>query len=226
MGWRVISIEYYNSMSDAGKTLWLERNAKSSKDRKRLVLGVGYNDAPYKSQAYIDGVSVICPAYLCWSNLLKRRYSEPWLSAGKAYRGVTISDEWLSFSSFRDWWLVNQVDGWQIDKDILSNKNHYGKDECIFVPRWLNNFIEQREAGRGEFMIGVTYIKDRCRFQSRCRNPHTLKSETIGYFKNEIDAHLAWRERKLAHAKSLKCEMDAIDLRIYGRVVSIIESAR
>lgn len=37
-----------------------------------------------------------------------------------SYIGVTVCDEWRSFMKFREWWLENHVDGWQIDKDLLT----------------------------------------------------------------------------------------------------------
>lgn len=128
--------------------------------------------------------------------------------------------------AFRDWWLDNHVDGWQIDKDLLTDNNQYSPDGCIYVPAWLNLFTIGGDANRGEFPIGVDYHKKSNSFRSRCINPANGSREEITGFKTPEAAHLAWRYRKLEYATQMKNEMDEIDARIYPRVVEIINRAK
>ena len=52
------------------------------------------------------------------------------------------------------------------------------------------------------------------------------KVEHLGLFKTPEAAHLAWKARKLELALELKPKMDEIDLRIYPRIVEIINNAK
>ena len=192
----------------------------------KLVRGFGVNDADYAVGRLVSGKRVICAAYRAWANMIDRCYSEKRQKKNPTYIGVTVCDEWRSFMAFREWWLESHVDGWQIDKDLLTDNNQYSPDSCIYVPAWLNTFTIDRNAVRGEFPIGVDYHKASKSFRSMCNNPATGKQVTIGRFKTPEAAHLAWRARQLEYASQMKNEMDAIDARIYPRVVDIISRAK
>ena len=192
----------------------------------RLVHGFGVNDADYAVRPIINGIGVMCPAYVAWANMLKRCHNERYQKKNKTYVGVTACDEWKSFMAFRDWWMEHKVDGWQLDKDILSDNRQYSPENCIYVPTWLNTFTVGRDAARGEWPIGVHYHKGRGLFEAMCKNPATGKRARIGLFKTPEAAHLAWRARKLEYAAQMKNEMDAIYERIYPSVVEIINRAK
>ena len=191
-----------------------------------VVQGFGVNDANYVVSRLVSGRMVSCKAYVTWKDIISRCYSEKRQKKNPTYIGVTVCDEWRSFMAFREWWLESHVDGWQIDKDLLTDNNQYSPDSCIYVPAWLNTFTIDRNAVRGEFPIGVDYHKSSKSFRSMCNNPATGKQVTIGRFKTPEAAHLAWRARKLEYAAQMKNEMDAIDARIYPRVVEIINRAK
>lgn len=216
-------------MSGLEQTLWMEdrfpAGATSLRNRK-MVFGVGINDATYCVQPVIDGKQANCPAYRAWKHVLERACSSKWHARKPTYIGVVVCDEWHSFSSFRLWWIENQVDGWHIDKDMLSDDGAYSPEACIFVPQWLNKFTIDSCASRGEFPVGVCLDKRCGRFRSQCCNPITKKQESLGYFGTPEEANLAWMARKLELALELKPSMDEIDLRIYPRVVDIINNAK
>jgi hypothetical protein len=98
--------------------------------------------------------------------------------------------------------MVTQIwEEMQLDKDILTIGNKiYSPENCVFVPAKLNLFLLDRGAGRGEYLIGVNWDKQVRKYRSQCRNPFTKKPEFLGYFDNELVAHLSWRERKHQHA--------------------------
>ena len=192
----------------------------------RLVHGFGVNDANYVVGRLVGGKSVMCKAYVAWKNMLERCYSEKYQERWATYIGVTVCDEWRSFMKFREWRLENHIDGWHLDKDLLTDNRQYSPDNCVYVPAWLNTFTVGRNAVRGEFPIGVDYESSRGLFRSQCNNPATGKQVRIGRFKTPEAAHLAWRARKLEYAAQMKNEMDAIDARIYPRVVEIINRAK
>ena len=211
-------------------SIWIEANypanAKSIAKRKMLY-GVGENDADYTTQPTVDGAILWDPAYQAWSNMLKRAYDPKYHATFPTYSDVTVCIDWHSFSVFRAWWLGNYREGEQLDKDLLSPGNReYGPDACIYIPGWLNSFTVDRGALRGEFPIGVHL--DRCwgKYQSYCRNPITGKQHKLGYFTTPEAAHETWLTYKLSLADQLKPEMDAIDHRIYPNVISIIKAAQ
>lgn len=189
------------------------------------VSGIGVNDADYMTSPRINGVKTICPAYSAWTSMLYRAYSEQYHERNTTYHGVEVCHEWLSFMSFRDWWMVNHHDGWALDKDLLviGNKK-YSPKECLYIPIWLNTFTLDCGASRGELPIGVTYDKRKEMFMAQCKS--LGNKSFIGYFSDPLLAHQAWMSRKINLARELKSSMDEVDVRIYPNVIKIIEAAK
>ena len=225
----MITMQEWNAMNGKEQTLWLEMNKPASKlssSQRKLVHGVGVNYAHYCVQPAIDGKQVICPSYSVWTAMLERAYSDKFHARRQTYIRIEICDEWKNFCAFRDWWIENQVDGWQLDKDLLSDTGVYSPETCIFVPAWLNSFTINSAARRGNHPIGASKHKATGKYQSACGNVLTGKVEYLGLFNTPGEAHLAWRTRKLEIAAELRPRMDEIDLRIYPRVVEIINNAK
>ena len=221
--------EYFLLMGAVDRSDYLLVNFKQNKgsvSRRGLTYGFGLNDAPYMVTPRIDGSQVICPAYLHWRNMIKRSCSHSFKNKHKTYRVVSVCDEWLSFMAFRAWWINNYVDGYELDKDLISDGTLYSEESCRFIPDWLNRFTTDRRSERGEYMIGVSFCKKTGRFQSRISNPLTKKHESIGYFSSENDAYLAWLNKKIEIATSMRDKMDSIDENIFPRVLELINSAR
>lgn len=210
-------------------SLWIEANYPSNKSsfaKRKPLFGVGVNDANYATQPIVNGCQLCDPAYESWRSMLTRAYSQKFHATNRTYSDVTVCKEWHSFSAFRVWWLENYREDCQLDKDILVPGNReYSPDSCIYVPRWLNSFLNDRGASRGELPIGVSIHKQTGRCQSHCSNPITGKLHGLGTFATPEAAHQAWLTYKLSLAEQLKPEMDAIDVRIYPNVVTIIKSA-
>ena len=224
-----MTIANWKGMGAVEKTLWLEENYPvnaRSLFLRSAVHGAGINDSNYITQPRIGGKQFTCPAYNLWQGMLNRAYSDKLHNKYPTYIGVTVCDEWLSFSSFRAWWLENYVEDCEIDKDIIGNGKVYSPDGCLFVPAWLNTFTLDARASRGEWPIGVCFDKESGKFMAQCCNPITRKNKKIGRFKSPLEAHAAWRVRKLEIAGDLRCKMDDIDTRIYPRIVDIINGAK
>lgn len=215
-------------MSGLERTLWLEDNCKvgGRGSPRSLVYGIGNNDAKYCQQPLIEGRRFRCPAYVAWKSILTRCYSDKFQTRSQTYVGVRMCDDWTSFSAFRAWWIENQADDFQLDKDILSDDRVYSPSTCLFVPSWINTFTIDRGVARGEFPIGVSYHKSSGRFVAQCNNPITGAKECLGYFSYTDDANKAWMSRKLELALELKPKMDEINVRIYPRIVEIINNAK
>jgi hypothetical protein len=181
---------------------------------KKLVFGVGVNDADYVTRkneviGYVDGKQKqkqvwICPYYRAWTSMLKRCYSAKWQEKNQTYKGCSVSNEWLTFSNFKAWMKKQDWEGKDLDKDILIEGNKvYSSDTCVFVTRMVNTFTIDSGASRGEWLIGTCWDKRAGKFRSMCNNPFTKKLEYLGLFTTEQEAHEAWAKRKLELAREL-----------------------
>jgi hypothetical protein len=181
---------------------------------KKLVFGVGVNDADYVTRkneviGYVDGKQKqkqvwICPYYRAWTSMLKRCYSAKWQEKNQTYKGCSVSNEWLTFSNFKAWMKKQDWEGKDLDKDILIEGNKvYSSDTCVFVTRMVNTFTIDSGASRGEWLIGTSWDKRAGKFRSMCNNPFTKKLEYLGLFKTEQEAYNAWAKKKLELAREL-----------------------
>ena len=175
---------------------------------KKLVYGVGINDADYvvqKSESWQENgkqkrkLIWACPYYDRWNKMIKRCYSEKYQVKNPTYKGCHVYKPWLIFSNFKSWMENQNWEGMQLDKDILFEGNkEYHPDKCVFVHRKVNTFLVDRASKRGEYKIGVYLNKTRESkpYQSQCCNPFTRKQESLGRFSTEKEAHEVYRKRK------------------------------
>lgn len=183
---------------------------------KKLVYGVGINDAAYVVQKNeinkVNGVrkpskAWRCPYYQTWVDMLARCYSAKQQERRPTYKGCTVSDEWHAFSNFKNWMEMQEWEGKQLDKDLLFEGNKiYSAETCVFVTRMVNMFTTDRGSDRGELMLGVILDKRREKFRAQCSNTFSGKREFLGYFTCEQQAHKAWLKRKLELARLLAAE--------------------
>lgn len=172
------------------------------------VEGIATNDANYVTwvkETLPNGKQKLvwnCPVYCSWTRMMKRGYSQKFKEKQPTYQDVTVCEEWLLFSSFRSWWVENNVAGWQLDKDLLVKGNLiYSPETCVYVPNYLNTLLMDRAAARGDYPLGVTYKLD------KKINPHRSqccvggKQKHIGYFTTPVEAHRAWQMAKIDSIK-------------------------
>lgn len=185
--------------------------------RKKITIvhGVGTNDADYvvqKWSIFVDESGKkkqkllwICPFYCKWRSMLSRCYSTKFQEKYPTYRGCYVCEEWLIFSNFKSWMEKQDWQGKSLDKDILFPENKlYSPSTCIFLDKKVNTFLIERNASRGEYMIGVYWHKQLGKFVARCNDSNSLKH--LGVFSTEIEAHKAWLSFKLEQAKLLAAE--------------------
>lgn len=180
---------------------------------KKLVCGVGINDSDYVTsrEEIVDGkrkVVWVCPFYRTWSSMLKRCYGKSKIKY-PSYSGCSVCEKWHLFSNFKKWMETQKWEGKQLDKDIISPGNKiYSPENCCFVDSITNNFVLDRKADRGRYMIGVHFHKNIGKFMAQCSNPFLKKSEALGYFDTEQEAHQAWLKRKRELANLLSERQD------------------
>ena len=64
-----------------------------------------------------------------------------------SYEGVEVCDEWrYNFAKFLEWHNQNYVDGWQLDKDLLSTEDSvcYSPQTCCYLPLEINRSIHTK----------------------------------------------------------------------------------
>ena len=165
------------------------------KKERQLICGVGVNDADYPTQPTINGKSRSCPFYQRWHSMLKRCYSAKFQETNPTYIGCSVTEEWLTFSAFRNWMLTQSWEGKELDKDILVVGNKvYSPDTAVFIDARINSFLNERSAARGENLIGVCWDKGCKIFKAYVR--HEGRKIHLGSFNNELDAHLIYSQAK------------------------------
>lgn len=171
--------------------------------KKKLVCGIGINDANYPVQPSINGRQIVCVYYQTWKDILNRCYSEKRLKISPTYRGCEISEHWKTFSNFKTWMETQNWIGKQLDKDILfPNNKIYSEHTCVFVDQSINSFLTDSSSARGKYMIGVSWHKRVEKYIARC-NDGAGDVIFLGYFNDELSAHLAWKACK----HKLACEL-------------------
>lgn len=186
---------------------------------KRLVHGVGINDADYITQKFeyfgkIAGKNIqrriwACPYYEKWKSLLLRCYDVKHQATRPKYSGCFVCEEWLTFSNFKAWMEKQDWEGKELDKDLLVMGNKlYSPETCVFITHQVNSFITEADASRGEYLIGVTWKAPNNKFQANVKNPFTKMKEYLGLFITEEQANRAWLKRKLELARLLAEKQD------------------
>ena len=179
---------------------------------RSLVEGVGVNDAPYMVYAKVGGKQFTCPYYSVWASMLARCYSMKYQGNNPAYRGCSVSEEWLVFTTFKTWMMTQKWDGLFLDKDLLvKDSKVYSKDTCIFVTRLVNNLMTDRTAARGNYPVGVTWSKAHGKYRARCNIDG--KRASLGLFYSEKEASSAYRTFKSGLVKVIAEQQEDSRLR-------------
>lgn len=208
--------------------------------KKKLVCGVGINDADYVTQIresyYVSGIRKqktlwICPYYSRWTGMLRRCYSSKYHDNHNTYEDCYVFDKWLTFSNFKKWMEQQDWKNKDLDKDLLVYKNKiYSPDRCIFVDQRINKFILQGDICSRVHPLGVRYqnktktmISERSNpFQAYIRyNDYDRRIKHLGMFSDSMEAHRAWQLAKIAQAKQLQTEQ--IDAKVIQGLQRIID---
>lgn len=188
-------------------------------EKKNTVYGIGVSDLDYKAHKFINGVHSICAFYDTWKGMLRRCYDKKYQKKKPTYIGCSVCDDWLTFSKFKAWMISQDWKGKQLDKDILIKGNKvYSPQSCVFVSALTNSFTTERNSARGLHPLGVTFEKNSGKFVAQCRNPFSGKSEKLGRFFSDIEAHQAWKKRK----HELACQL--ADLQTDERVANALRA--
>ena len=188
---------------------------KVENPKHKTVFGVGFlGTGKYKTTFK----SKICKNYQTWRCMMQRCYDEKSQEKQISYKNTTVCEEWHNFQNFAEWMENNYnpetMQGWQLDKDILIKGNKiYSPDTCCFVPQEINIQFIKSNSVRGEFPIGVCYIKKRNVFMSYFNK--NKKRYFLGHF-NTIEK--AFQAYKTAKEQAIKEAADEWKDKIVPRV--------
>ena len=205
----------YNNRKLIFRSNILEQNDGRFKSGETLVAGVGYNEGKYPS--------VKVKEHALWRSMLARCYTERNLLLKPAYRGCSVSDNFKQYSFFYEWCNKQvgfKVEGFALDKDLLIKGNKvYSEDTCVFVPLEINNLIVKSDSLRGDYPIGVTFDKERNKFQARIWINN--KPKFLGRFEDIDSAFLAYKTAKESHLKVIAEKWKGlIDQRAYEALMN------
>ena len=161
--------------------------------------------------------------YGIWLNMLRRCYCQKYQAKQQTYAKCSVSENFKSYSFFYDWChsqVGYGVDSYELDKDILiSNNKQYSEDTCIFVPKEVNIFFNDRGEKRGEYPLGVYFDKDAGKYKARCSVNGKLKH--LGYFNCPNAAHAVYKRFKEDLCKDIAAKWyGQIDIRAYNALMT------
>lgn len=182
--------------------------------KKSMKYGVGVNDLLYAEHDRV---------YNYWNSMLRRCYSECFLSLNPAYRGCTVCPEWHTLSNFKKWFenpINAYQDGYALDKDILIKGNKvYSPDTCCFVPPYINTLLTNCKSKRGVYPIGVSKAGNGYSAQIS----YNKNKGYIGYFATPDEAFNAYKEAKESYIKEVAQEYyneGKINKRVYDALMN------
>ena len=167
------------------------------RSKRKLVYGIGINDANYTVCPVVEGKRAWCPYYRAWTGMLERCYCSKFQAKQPTYVGCAVTNEWRVFSAFRVWMVAQSWEGMELDKDLLIPGNKiYSPDTCLFVSRAVNLLLTDHAAARGPYPQGVSWHKGGAKYQAKCSV--NGKRKHIGYFKTINEAEIAYLDFKSA----------------------------
>lgn len=208
-----IVVEYISAMKVRVRFLdYHEHEVQTSMKSVRLgtirnpfaksVHGVGYLGFG-KYRTVENGVHT--KAYILWSSIIERCYSERFLMKNPTYRGCTVCEDWYNFQNFAEWYYSQEFGGigYEIDKDVLSgDEKMYSPNTCCFLPKEINTLFNESKATRTNMPQGV-YLNKRTGSYVAQLSVGTGKREYFGSHKTPEDAFEAYKIAKELYVKEV-----------------------
>lgn len=160
--------------------------------KRNLVYGVGIDDVDGSKEWLVNGKRHSFKYYRDWKNMLKRCYC----TTGDYLGNVSVSKSWLTLSNFKSWFEQNYVEGYVLDKDILSGEV-YSENTCIYIPKELNLFLTSIRKECGSY-----FDTTRNKYQSYTKE-YNGKRINLGRFATEREAVFFAKTAKMLEINKL-----------------------
>jgi hypothetical protein len=182
-------------------------NTKPIEERE-LVAGVGVVD--------VENTSWNGKVFPIWREMIERCYNEDNWKRRPTYKGCEVCDEWKNYSGYLQWYEENYVEGFDVDKDLLSYllKNKiYSPETCCFLPPEINSILSTKSLKR-DLPIGVHVV-------SGCITASCGK-DYLGSFNTIEDAREAYLTEKKKRITELANKWkDKIEQRAYDALINL-----
>ena len=174
------------------KEISLSSSSEKRGSTRGLILGVGINDAPYKTAYKTNNRVYICPYYTRWCFMLNRCYSPNWIKNHPTYKNCYVTPTWHSFMAFKDWMILQDWKGKQLDKDLLSlSDKRYSPETCLFISAQLNSLFNKRDNHQGTEPLGIYKRKGKYEVGISYGNSKRVWVGAYTNIPDAIDAYLA-----------------------------------
>lgn len=129
--------------------------------------------------------------YTTWRSMLQRCYDQKYQSRQPAYEGCSVCDEWHNFQNFAEWFEVNYIKGYHLDKDIKIKGNRvYSPDACLFVSQAQNSI--EASAKRYKLISPQGDVIDIYNLTSFCRENKLDRGNMYRVLSGEYRQHKGW----------------------------------
>ena len=174
-----------------------------------------YKNKEYKSR--INGKHTI--QYNSWKAMHQRCNDSNLHLKHPSYKDCYICDEWLDFQNFAKWFDENYIEGYQLDKDLLTTGNKvYSPATCCFIPQEINLSIIKPYVSR-DLPLGV--YKHHYKFVTHIKENKV--SKYIGIFNSIEEASDCYVKEKQKQLKELAQKYkDTITLETYNSLLNYI----
>lgn len=127
--------------------------------------------------------------------MLRRAYSPKCHKYQPTYTNVTVSEDWHYLSNFKKWFEENYVEGYALDKDLLSRGTKvYSAETCCYIPPEINSALVHSSSNMGVHENHNKFETIVNRYGKRC---------FMGSFNTRAEAVNAYIEGKVAYIKEL-----------------------
>lgn len=180
--------------------------------------GVAYMGAG-EHKAKIKGKHV--QTYSVWAGTVERCYCLVRLAKRPSYVGCYISDDFLCYQNFAEWYTAHECYGlgYELDKDLLIKGNKiYSAETCTLIPKEINLAIRVERIKDSNLPIGV--MKNKVGGFTSSIKVGTTK-EHLGTYKTPEEASAAYVLTKEAYVKELALEWkDKIEPRAFEALMN------
>lgn len=129
--------------------------------------------------------------YRSWSSMLDRCYNEVQHLRNPSYKGCTVCDEWHNFQVFAEWFELNYIEGYHLDKDIKVKGNKvYSPDYCSYVSQQKNN--EQAHCKAVKLLSPEGYIVDVFNISRFARDNGLSQAHLSSVLSGKRNKHKGW----------------------------------
>ena len=191
------------------KNRWEKNGSVSEDEIIQIVNQKEYKQQDWKPWEYVrtynekgylgmDDIDYHSDAWIRWTNMMQRCYSEKIHKYKPYYKNCSVCEEWHNFSNFKIWYDTHFIPGTQVDldKDLIGKcSNVYSPETCSLITHFMNTLFEKRGTSRrisknkkGKFSASMLILN---------------KNILIGEYETEEEAKKGFAEYKKNYIKNI-----------------------